>query len=193
MSENIYLATRHGKTAWNAEGRFLGRTDIPLSPEGVQELSNFHLPEGVRLDRIVSSPLLRAQQTAEIFANRFAVPREIHQGLQEKQLGDIEGLQHAEVEQLYPQQWNAWKEGERAALEARYPGAETESEVIQRLQATIQELESRAEQETILLVTHAGVLRALRYLLGESPDSLFTSSSGHGSILRFAAADLNLR
>lgn len=57
----IYLL-RHGKTAWNAAGRYQGLTDIPLSPEGRAALA----PADFTAESVVVSPLLRTRQTAEI-------------------------------------------------------------------------------------------------------------------------------
>ncbi|MEM6889501.1 MAG: histidine phosphatase family protein [Pseudomonadota bacterium] len=63
---------RHGHTAWNRAGRIQGRTDIPLDPAAEVELSTLRLPAPWDAARLVSSPLLRAQRTAELIAGRSA-------------------------------------------------------------------------------------------------------------------------
>ena len=61
------LLARHGETAWNAEGRYQGQEDIPLSPVGEAQARalGVRLRE-VRIDRAVASPLARASRTAEL-------------------------------------------------------------------------------------------------------------------------------
>ena len=64
---------RHGETAWNAQGRYLGRTDLPLTPAGRAALG----PAGFAPARVYVSPLRRTAETAEILfpgAEQEAVP-----------------------------------------------------------------------------------------------------------------------
>ena len=62
-----FLYLRHGETAWNKEGRMQGATDIPLNETG---RSQAHLAAetlaGVHIDRIISSPMARAAETADV-------------------------------------------------------------------------------------------------------------------------------
>src|SRR5258706_706589 len=60
---------RHGATAWNAEGRIQGRTDVPLSDAGRAALRAFPLPEQCSGMRIVSSPLARCRETASLLGS----------------------------------------------------------------------------------------------------------------------------
>ena len=68
---------RHGETEWNRELRLQGRTDIPLSPEGIAQMKQAGellkaLPFSI--DKVVSSPLTRARQTAEILSEALGLP-----------------------------------------------------------------------------------------------------------------------
>ena len=96
------LLTRHGETEWNTEGRYQGQGfDIPLSATGrsqakalASRLANFEFT------RVVSSPLLRARQTAEIVLGDRSVPLTLDPDLMEIAHGDWEGLLDAEVKSL---------------------------------------------------------------------------------------------
>ncbi|HEY5347765.1 MAG TPA: histidine phosphatase family protein, partial [Rhizomicrobium sp.] len=55
---------RHGPTAWNAQGRIQGKTDVPLSDEGTAEMARLRVPRNFSYARAFVSPLLRARQTA---------------------------------------------------------------------------------------------------------------------------------
>ena len=91
---------RHGPTDWNAEHRLQGRTDRPLSDEGRAEVSGWRVPAEYRPFDWVSSPLSRAQQTAEILSL------------------DIDRLEPAIIEM----DWGAWEGHTRAELDEIYGG-----------------------------------------------------------------------
>jgi broad specificity phosphatase PhoE len=87
-----FLCVRHGVTDWNREGRFQGRTDVPLNDEGVaQAHSAARRLQGVPVDIIVSSPLIRAIKTAEIIAAGPSKPVSIDADLVECDFGSLEG------------------------------------------------------------------------------------------------------
>lgn len=93
----IYLV-RHGETEWNAAGRFQGREDVPLNDNGIIQagaLAAGFLGKDVRL--IVSSPLIRARQTAQIISELFpGAEFHLDEGLIERDLGSLSGLEKAE-------------------------------------------------------------------------------------------------
>jgi probable phosphoglycerate mutase len=87
------VLVRHGRTAWNTERRFLGRTDLPLDDTGRGEVARLatHIPAGT-FDALYTSPLTRARQTAEALAPPVPVVLDL---LRELDLGAIEGMDHA--------------------------------------------------------------------------------------------------
>ncbi len=115
------LLIRHGQTAWNAERRFLGRSDIPLDPTG--EAQAAHLAKVLathRLDAIWSSPLQRARSTAlPLCADRG--PLQLHEGLTEMDQGALEGLLGPEAIARFPEFFQAWRADAGAAV---VPGGE---------------------------------------------------------------------
>jgi len=90
---------RHGRTAWNSERRFLGRTDLPLDDTGREEAARLasHLPRGT-FDALYCSPLVRARQTAEALAPPIPSVRD---AFRELDLGAIEGMDHAAAREEY--------------------------------------------------------------------------------------------
>lgn len=144
---------RHGPTAWNKDMRLQGLTDVPLSDEGREMVSNWRLPASTAGYRWVSSPLRRATETAILLG--AADPR-IEPRLTEMNYGNWEGRSLHELRQTLGE--------EMAANEARgvdfYPeGGETPRQVQERLTSWLAEV-GKAGEPT-LAISHHGVLRAL--------------------------------
>ncbi|WP_187968074.1 histidine phosphatase family protein [Aquibium microcysteis] len=121
MINSTFFIVRHGRTAWNEEGRFQGRTDIPLSAAGMADAAANgrrladHLADVARPDlplRVVSSPLTRCLETARILARQLALPEtsiESDDRLAEAGFGRWEGLTTHEVKARFPQERRARK------------------------------------------------------------------------------------
>lgn len=93
-----FICLRHGATNWNREGRFQGRTDNPLSDEGIaQAFTAARKLQKFRIDQVVSSPLIRAVKTAEIVAAASASPVTTDEALVELNFGYLEGQVITEV------------------------------------------------------------------------------------------------
>ena len=108
MTDNpIYTITflRHGESVGNAEDRFQGHADFPLTEKGraqAQALADRWRAENVPFDKCIASPLLRARQTAEIISAALNVPLEFDPDWMEFNNGVIAGLNHEEAEQVAP-------------------------------------------------------------------------------------------
>lgn len=87
-----FFYLRHGQTDWNIDGRCQGQTDIPMNATGDAQVaaSVLRLPTG-EISRIVSSPLIRARQSAAHAATRLGLPVTYDDGLMEAYWGDAEG------------------------------------------------------------------------------------------------------
>ena len=102
----ILYVTRHGETDYNVQKRYTGSTDIPLNAKGIyqaEELAN--KLSDIKFDIIVSSPLLRAKQTAEIIQKSYDVPIDIINEFSEINVGVYEGLTREEAQMKYPEVW----------------------------------------------------------------------------------------
>ncbi|WP_322802302.1 histidine phosphatase family protein [Thermoflexus sp.] len=150
MPERLYLI-RHGRTAWNAEGRIQGWADVPLDDVGREQARR--LAERLRAappDLILCSPLWRAYETARILAAAWGVPIEVDERLKERRQGPFEGRPGEEVAALQ----RAWREMARdptAAIE----GVEPREAFAERVWAAMQAAMARPEQ-TVAVVAHGG-------------------------------------
>ena len=96
---------RHGESVGNAEDRFQGQYDFPLTEKGqaqARALSERWQAEGMHFDFCISSPLLRAAQTAEIITSRLGIPLELDPLWKELHNGLLAGLRSDEAAERYP-------------------------------------------------------------------------------------------
>ena len=145
---------RHGETAWSAEGRHTGRTDVPLSPEGEAQARALavRLPPGP-FDLVLASPLERARRTAEL-AGLTGVT--IDPDAAEWNYGAYEGLTRAQIRETIPG-WSPW-------THPAMPGGETLDQVVARARAVlarVRSVEGHDGVARVLLVAHAHFLRVL--------------------------------
>ncbi|MDE2582715.1 MAG: histidine phosphatase family protein [Rhodospirillales bacterium] len=162
------LLVRHGQTDWNREGRYQGRSDPPLAPEGSASVKALaERLRGVPIAALLTSPLRRAAETADLLAQALGLPPpQIDPRLTELAFGAWEGLTQAEVKARWPQSLRAWK---RAPDTVRFPGGEDLAAVDARLADLLRTRPwegdrsgSASSGSAILLVTHAGPIRLLR-------------------------------
>ena len=93
---------RHGESTGNAESRWQGQSEYPLTERGRAQataLANRWKAEGVKFDLVISSTLQRAKETAEIIASSLKVPLEFDEVWLERDIGEMEGLTNEEVQQ----------------------------------------------------------------------------------------------
>ena len=170
----IYLV-RHGETVGNRQGRWLGRSDSPLTPRGVDQSLAFAdtLARAVTDSAAVqleSSPLGRARHTAELIASRLRLQPEqnsVSPLLVEHAFGQWEELTEEEIEARFP---GAQAVRHRAHWTYIVPGGESYEQVYRRAYEWLRL--PRAAPVTIA-VTHAKMSRTLRgAYLGLDPASI---------------------
>lgn len=101
---HIYFL-RHGESTGNANGYHQGQHDFPLSEKGVQQaqqLATLWKAKGITFDYIISSPLARARQTAEIISHTLSLPIDFDPIWMERDAGLISGMHPDEAKNLYP-------------------------------------------------------------------------------------------
>nr|BBH85942.1 alpha-ribazole phosphatase [Thermosporothrix sp. COM3] len=158
---------RHGATIWNAERRYCGSSDIPLSEEGQQQaLWLGQRLRSVSFSTIYYSPTGRARATAEAIASAHREPLHLHvdDRWREIDFGPWEGLTYAEITARDPDYPGFFSVPQRYVP----PGAESLEAVVQRVQEGLDAL-VRADEESCLLVGHGGSLRLLLCLLLDMP------------------------
>ena len=155
------LLARHGETPWNAEGRYQGQIDIPLSPVGEGQANALgQRLKDVRIDRAVASPLSRAQLTARLaLGDARADMLQTDADLQEIAHGEWDGLLASEIQQKDPARLLAWREEPENVL---MPGGESLRQVLDRSwRGLARATEGLGEDDTLLVVAHDAVNRVL--------------------------------
>lgn len=155
-----FSIVRHGQTDWNLQHRIQGSTDIPLNATGRAEaVAAAERLQNRRWDAIVTSPLLRAAESARIIAAELALNEpQIVPALTERHHGAMEGLTFTERQQRFP-------DG------VVVPGLETRRDVVDRVLAALATLAAGRAGQCVLVLSHGGVIgMLLRHLTeGELP------------------------
>jgi len=173
---------RHGKTAWNLEGRFLGRTDQGLDETGHRQARQAaELLSQEPIGFVFSSTLRRAWETAQYIATAHQLPVQRLDELVEMNFGCWEGMTFNEIKHNYPELIDLWVED---PFNIRIPGGETAAEVWQRIETAWQKIVAEAGCNMVVVVAHGGTLRLLANLLTGVPgtEQWFYNPS-HGEIL----------
>jgi broad specificity phosphatase PhoE len=146
------LLVRHGQSEWNAEGRWQGRADPPLTALG--RLQAFHAAARVgAVDVICSSPLVRALDTARTISEQIGVgPVVVEADLAERDAGEWQGLTRAQIEAAWP----GYLDDDR-----RPPGYEDHDHLVARARGALDRIAAEYDGADILVVTHGGLIGAL--------------------------------
>ena len=165
----LYFA-RHGETDDNAALVFQGQGGRGLNSRGRAQARR--LAERMRKARvasIVTSDLQRAMETAVIVGDACRVEPSLDDELREVDVGTWTGRSHAQVEELYPEEWAAWSTG----LDARRGGGETYAELSQRIERAVVRIAAMDAKDPILVVSHGGSIKSyVAKLLGVGPEGL---------------------
>ena len=155
------LLARHGETPWNAEGRYQGQVDIPLSEVGqAQARALGERLRGVAITRAVASPLGRARSTAELaLGPERARMLRIDPDLSEIAHGTWEGLLASEIHVRYPDLLRSWRDMPHEVL---MPEGESLQHVFDRAWPALgRAMDGLGDQDTLLVVAHDAVNRVL--------------------------------
>lgn len=154
----IYI-TRHGETEWNKEGKMQGWKDSVLTEKGVENAKRLGAKlKDIEFDCIYCSPLGRTIDTAKNIKGDKSIKIVICEGLKEMGFGTWEGMEHARIEELYPeQQYNFWNQPHMYET----IDGETFEEFFNRVRSVLNDIISNNSGENILIVTHAAVIKAI--------------------------------
>lgn len=144
----VLILARHGQTLTNAEGRLLGRADPALTELGQRQAAAVARAIGP-VDRIVSSPLRRARETAACFDGEV----EIDERWIEIDYGEFENTRLGEVPAEFWQRW-------RADPSIAPPGGESLTALCDRVRTACDELAEDASTRTVLVVSHVSPIKA---------------------------------
>ena len=141
---------RHGQTDWNINFLLQGVTDIPMNQTGIQQVKL--AAKAIRAedwDVVLTSPLSRARQTAEIIASQHGYTEIIEQELLiERSFGEAEGLSH--------EQWRA----KYSNLDV-IPGGESRTQLAERSRLLLETISQELAGKRVLAISHGALIRTL--------------------------------
>ncbi len=157
----IFLV-RHGQTAWNKEEVFRGTADIPLNDFGrkqAREVGKKLKSLGLRDSLLISSPLARAKETAEIIGG-FILSKQvrIEQDFTDTNFGEWQGKAKKVIERLYPELYHKWLTDPASLV---LPGGEVLESVATRAKAALYRLAWDCREHDLIIVSHRVVNKVL--------------------------------
>jgi broad specificity phosphatase PhoE len=163
MPTTRILLVRHGQSTWNAQGKWQGRADPPLSPLGQHQAAQAGTKLGM-VDAVLSSPLVRAFQTASIIAEAIGIgPVATDDRLIETDAGDWTGLTFHEIRTGWP----GWLDHHR------FPeNFEKQDDIVARMTGAMWDIAAMHPGGTVVAVTHSGAMRNLDRSLGDTDPSI---------------------
>ncbi len=154
----VTLLLRHGQTPMSVQKRYAGRSDVPLTDVGVQQAAAAAKRlASAGLGVIVTSPLLRAVQTAQEVASVTGAAVVTDDGFRETDFGTWEGLTFAEVRERWPSEVTTWL----ADPDAAPPGGESFTDVSTRVTAALHRLLADQDGQRVLIVSHVTPIKTL--------------------------------
>lgn len=166
------ILVRHGSTAWTAQGRYSGRGNVDLSPEGEAQSRALAsrlaamVPRGATT--VVSSPLSRCRRTAELIAAQIDAQVSLDESFIECDFGAWEGLTFAEVRKIWPDELSAWL----ASTQVAPPGGESFAEVAARVRPAVARLAAEHAGRVVVVVSHVSPIKLVLRDALEATDGL---------------------
>ncbi|HSW65090.1 MAG TPA: histidine phosphatase family protein [Dissulfurispiraceae bacterium] len=196
MVTTLYLV-RHGVTVGGEERRYKGSIDVPLSEEGMvqaQKTAGFIAEELARraihsekdghsaskLQAVYSSPLIRAQRTAEKICEPHGLAPVLHPDLRERHFGVWEGMSFTEIKEHYPEEFGAWA---RNPLDHAPREGETTREVETRAVRALSMILQRHKGHSLAIVAHGGLNRVmLCHIMGLPLEHIFRIEQDNAAV-----------
>jgi broad specificity phosphatase PhoE len=169
----VLVLVRHGRTEFNASGLLLGRLDPTLDDVGRTQAEQLAMAME-KPDRVISSPLRRARETAEA----FGLPVEIDERWIELDYGEFDGMP---VESVGVEVWNRW----RSDLSFTPPGGESILAMSARVQEACEGLVDEAAVRDVVVVSHVSPIKAaVTWALGVATEAGWRTHLDAASITR---------
>lgn len=156
--------------------------DDPLSEKGWRQMWRA-LGDGNHWDRIISSPLARCREFAQALADKNGLAVSIERDFREVGFGDWEGRSSAQIRKTHPQEYEAFYAD---PVHNRPDGAEDLHHFGQRVGAALEKAAAQYAGRHILIVAHAGVIRAaLGHVMQAPPTAWYRAKVFNAGITRF--------
>ncbi|MGN1031458.1 MAG: histidine phosphatase family protein [Butyricicoccaceae bacterium] len=163
-----FYFVRHGQTVWNVENKICGATDIELTALGHQqaeELGRKIAEQGLKIDEILYSPLVRAAETARHISEMTGIPARSEERLKEQNFGRYESTARDGVE----------FQKAKTHFAERYDGGESMLQLAQRIYNLLDDVRAESNQKTCLLVAHNGIARVIHSYFYDMTNDDFAS------------------
>ena len=153
------VLVRHAEAEESALGRCYGRLNVGLSPLGRAQCAALETSLAAEpVAAVVSSPRVRALETAGAIARPHGLDVVVDEGLRELDFGELEGRTYDEIAETLPDLYAAWM---TTPTEVRFPGGESYADLKARALVAVERLRSSHDGEAVVAVTHGGVVRAV--------------------------------
>jgi broad specificity phosphatase PhoE len=164
-----------------ARGRVCGRLDVGLSPAGEAQADRLAASlSSERPSALYASPVRRALETAEQLGSALRLEPRLDPRLRELDFGELDGLTYEEAAERWPELYETWM---RTPTEVRFPGGESFADLKHRAIEVISGIVAAHAGETVVVVAHAGVIRALLVDWLSMPDeALFRIEQRYASV-----------
>jgi alpha-ribazole phosphatase len=181
------ILVRHGETEWNAQRRYQGQMDVPLSDLGRRQAKLVaERLFGQKIDAVYASDLERAMETAQVIAEKNGLKISTDPRLRELKFGILEGLTFDEAEAQYPEMIAAWLEDFNNTPE----GAETIQSFNKRVVSLVDDLKKKHDEQILLIVGHGGSLsEILRVVLDLSREKRWYLEMENASLSEVSIAE----
>ena len=155
---------RHGYSVANSGRFFSGQTDVALEPIGFKQAESAarYIVKNYKIDKIYSSDLSRAYNTALPTAKALSLPIETSEKLREIDVGVWAGLTGEKLMELYPKEYSTYSKD----ITVHCVGGESYGDLIVRATTEIKRIVSENDGKTVLVATHGGFTKALLFGLG---------------------------
>lgn len=158
------ILERHGQSEGNDRKLFTGHTDVGLTHLGIRQVkkSAEYITENYKINKIYSSDLKRAVDTAKFVADKTGLEIIKSSKLRELYAGKWDGVQFDEIEKKYPEDWRIWRND---VGNCRCTGGESVKELGERFISAITEIAEENDGKTVFIATHATPIRVAQCLL----------------------------
>lgn len=177
------ILVRHAEPAEEARGRCYGTLDVGLSERGRAQCAQLaDRLAGEVVDEVVASPRRRARETAEAVAAPHGLAVETIDALREIDFGQLEGRAYDDVARDLPELFERWM---RTPTSVRFPGGESFQDLRERTRHVVETLRATRDGQTVVAVTHGGVVRTIvADCLGVPDERVFRVAVDPASITR---------
>lgn len=153
------ILVRHGESTWNRDGKFLGKSPVDLTETGLAQARHVaRATASLNPSVLYSSVLLRTMTTAEQISRQVSLPVLPLDGIEEIDLGDLEGLNSGALRGEYAYISEQWRKDPSKAC---FPNGESMIQLQQRVQAALDSIQQCHPQDTVVAVSHNFPIRIM--------------------------------